>query len=151
MKRNKLTSFTESLRSSQDALQFFLSWQNGFVSSTETRFSNTNWHWFLIDRSLRGGFLICLGTTDSALQSTKNKQVVWPPTIYTNKYLNAKEELWKFKYFTIQKYNLQKNPPKETKILQDIRTLYNSSQVSIQGKISSFKNPHIKIDLLFMT
>jgi hypothetical protein len=22
----------------------------------------------------------------------------------------AKEELWKFKYFTMQKYNLQKNP-----------------------------------------
>jgi hypothetical protein len=34
------------------------------------------------------------------------------------------EELWKLKYFTMQKYtNLQKNPPKETKILQDIRTL----------------------------
>jgi hypothetical protein len=37
------------------------------------------------------------------------------------KYLNAKEELWKFKYFTIQKYKLQKNPPKESKILQDIK------------------------------
>jgi hypothetical protein len=24
------------------------------------------------------------------------------------KYLNAKEELWKFKYFPMQKYNLQK-------------------------------------------
>jgi hypothetical protein len=37
------------------------------------------------------------------------------------KYLKAKEEeLWKFKYFTMQKYNLQKkNPLKETKILQD--------------------------------
>jgi len=31
-----------------------------------------------------------------------------------------KEELWKLKYFTMQKYNLQKNPLKETKILQDI-------------------------------
>jgi hypothetical protein len=30
------------------------------------------------------------------------------------------EELWKFKYFTMQKYNLQKNP---LKILQDIITL----------------------------
>jgi hypothetical protein len=36
------------------------------------------------------------------------------------KYLKAKEELWKLKYFTMQKYNLQKNP---TKILQDIITL----------------------------
>jgi hypothetical protein len=28
--------------------------------------------------------------------------------IYIKKYLNAKEELWKLKYFTMQKYNLQK-------------------------------------------
>jgi len=54
--------------------------------------------------------------------------------IYIKKYLNAKEEeLWKFKYFTMQKYNLQKNPLKETKILQDIITLelissFNTSQ-----------------------
>ncbi len=40
--------------------------------------------------------------------------------IYIKKYLNAKEELWKFKYFTMQKYNLQKNPLNQTKILQDI-------------------------------
>jgi hypothetical protein len=32
----------------------------------------------------------------------------------------AKEELWKLNYFTMQKYNLQKNPLKGTKILQDI-------------------------------
>ncbi len=43
----------------------------------------------------------------------------------------------------MQKYNLQKNLLKETKILQDVIT-----QVSTQAKISSFKNPHIKIDLL---
>jgi len=30
------------------------------------------------------------------------------------KYLKAKEELWKFKYFTMQKYDLQKNPSEET-------------------------------------
>jgi hypothetical protein len=37
--------------------------------------------------------------------------------IYIKKYLKANEELWKFKYFTMQKYNnLQKNPLKETKI-----------------------------------
>jgi hypothetical protein len=35
----------------------------------------------------------------------------------------AKEEVWKLKYFTMQKYNLQKNPVKDTKILQDIITL----------------------------
>jgi hypothetical protein len=28
--------------------------------------------------------------------------------IYIEKYLKAKEELWKLKYFTLQKYNLQK-------------------------------------------
>jgi hypothetical protein len=40
--------------------------------------------------------------------------------IYIKKYLNAKDELWKLKYFTMQKYNLLKNPLKETKILRDI-------------------------------
>jgi hypothetical protein len=43
--------------------------------------------------------------------------------IYIKKYLKAKEELRKLKYFTMKKYNLQKNPLKETKILQDIITL----------------------------
>jgi hypothetical protein len=28
--------------------------------------------------------------------------------IYIKKYLKEKEELWKFKYFTMQKHNLQK-------------------------------------------
>jgi hypothetical protein len=42
--------------------------------------------------------------------------------IYIKKYLKAKKELWKSKYFTIQKYNLQKNPLQQTKILQDIIT-----------------------------
>jgi hypothetical protein len=42
--------------------------------------------------------------------------------IYIKKYVKAKEEeLWKFKYFTMQKYNLpKKNPLKETTILQEI-------------------------------
>jgi hypothetical protein len=35
-------------------------------------------------------------------------------------YIKAKDELWKLKYFTMQKYNLQKTPLKETKILQDM-------------------------------
>jgi hypothetical protein len=43
--------------------------------------------------------------------------------IYILKYFKAKEKLCKFKYFTMQKYNLQKNPLKETKIIQDIITL----------------------------
>jgi hypothetical protein len=39
------------------------------------------------------------------------------------KYLKAREELWKLKYFTIQKYNLPKILEKEPKFLQDIITL----------------------------
>jgi len=51
---------------------------------------------------------------------------------FTLKSIKAKEELWKFKYFTMQKYNLQKNPLKETKILQDITTLHNT--LALVGK-----------------
>jgi hypothetical protein len=47
----------------------------------------------------------------------------WGLAIYIKKYLKAKEELWKLKYFTMQIYNLQNNPLKETKILQDIISL----------------------------
>jgi len=44
--------------------------------------------------------------------------------IYIKIYLEAKEELWKLKYFIMQQYNLPKNPLKETKdIPQDIITL----------------------------
>jgi hypothetical protein len=43
---------------------------------------------------------------------------------YIKRDLKAKkEELWKLKYFTMQKYNLKINPLKETKILQDIITV----------------------------
>jgi hypothetical protein len=31
--------------------------------------------------------------------------------IYIRKYLKAKEEVWKFKYFTMKKYNLKKKSP----------------------------------------
>jgi hypothetical protein len=47
----------------------------------------------------------------------------WALAIYILKYLKAKEELWKIKYFPMQKYNLQNNPLKETKTLQNIITL----------------------------
>jgi hypothetical protein len=43
--------------------------------------------------------------------------------IHIKKYLKAKGELWKFKYFTMQKCNLQKNTLKRNQILQDIITL----------------------------
>jgi hypothetical protein len=74
--------------------------------------------------------------------------------IYIKKYLKAKKKIMKIQIFHhAKKYNLQKNPLKETKILQDIITLYNKSQVSTQAKIYHLsKNPHIKqIDLLFIT
>jgi hypothetical protein len=35
--------------------------------------------------------------------------------IYIKSYLKAKEEFWKLKYFTMQKYNLQKTLEKEPK------------------------------------
>jgi hypothetical protein len=43
--------------------------------------------------------------------------------IYIKKYLKAKEELWKLKYFNTQKYDLQKIPLKQTKIFQVIISL----------------------------
>jgi hypothetical protein len=33
--------------------------------------------------------------------------------IYVKKYLNTKEELWEFIYFTMQKYNIQKKISKK--------------------------------------
>jgi len=65
--------------------------------------------------------------------------------IYIKKYLKGKEKLWKFQYFTMQKYNFKKNNSlKETKLLQDITTLslipsFNISQNIIFQK-SSHKN-----------
>jgi len=60
-------------------------------------------------------------TTTSTKQRTTRGVSHRGLAIYIEKYRKAKEELWKLKYFTMQKYtNLQKNPLKETKILQDI-------------------------------
>ncbi len=59
--------------------------------------------------------------------------------IYIKKYLKAKEELWKFKYFTMQKYNLQKNPVKEAKILQDVITLITNLKFQHEPKIIIFQ------------
>ncbi len=47
----------------------------------------------------------------------------------------------------MQIYNLQKNPLKESKILQVIITLTNL-KIEITSQKSSFKSPLIKIDLL---
>jgi hypothetical protein len=58
--------------------------------------------------------------TQNTQQSTTRHASHCGLAIYIKKYLKAKEEeLWKFKYFTMQKYNLQKNSSKkETKSLQ---------------------------------
>jgi len=55
-----------------------------------------------------------------ATRQNKGHVTLWNCHIYIKKYLKAKEELWKLKYFTMQKYNLQKIPLKKPKILQDI-------------------------------
>ncbi len=66
--------------------------------------------------------------------------------IYIKKYLKAKEELWKLKYFTMQKYNLQQ---KSSKRNQNPSRYHNSiTNLKFKAKISSFKKPRIKIDLL---
>jgi hypothetical protein len=64
------------------------------------------------------------------------------------KYLKAKEELWKFKYFTMPKYDLQKYALKETKILKDIITPCCFPSFHTSQNIRCFKNPPIKVDLL---
>jgi hypothetical protein len=63
----------------------------------------------------------CSDTSQEEEQGVCHNTVALPFTL--KKYLKAKEELWKPKYFTMQKYNLLKNPLKETKILQDTVTL----------------------------
>jgi hypothetical protein len=68
-------------------------------------------------------FFVAQSITNLSIGKLKNKIVALTFTL-KSKYLKAKEEeLWKLKYFTMQKYSLQKNPLKETKILQDIITL----------------------------
>ncbi len=42
------------------------------------------------------------------------------------KYFRAKEELWEFKYFTIQKYNLSKKKKKSSKRNQNPSRYHNS-------------------------
>jgi hypothetical protein len=66
---------------------------------------------------------ICSREPKIGTQKSEFARGVWPCHLHLTVYIKAKEESWKFKYFTMQKYNLQKNPLKETKILQDIITL----------------------------
>jgi len=68
--------------------------------------------------------------------------------MYIKKYLKAKEELWKLKYFTMQKYiNLQKSSKRNQNPSRYFNSITNL-KFQTQAKISSVKNPHIKIELL---
>jgi hypothetical protein len=49
------------------------------------------------------------------LIKTRGCVTLYGLAIYIKKYFKAKEELWKLKYFTIQKYNLPKILEKEPK------------------------------------
>jgi len=65
---------------------------------------------------------------------------------FTSKtYLKAKEELWKFKYFNTLKYNLQE---KSLKNLSRYHNSITNLKFQHKPKISSFKNPQMKMDLL---
>jgi hypothetical protein len=66
-------------------------------------------------------FKYWVSTFSSQIQQGMCHTAALPFTL--RKYLKAKEELWKLKYFTMPKHNLHKNPLKETKSLQDIITL----------------------------
>jgi len=50
------------------------------------------------------------------------------------KCLQAKEELWKLKYFTMQIYNLQQILYKKPKILQDTQIYYFITNLKFQYK-----------------
>jgi hypothetical protein len=61
--------------------------------------------------------------------------------IYNKKYLKAKEELWKLKYFTMQKYNLQKsctnqNPSRYYNFIMNIKFQYKPKYHILQILIS---------------
>jgi hypothetical protein len=45
--------------------------------------------------------------------------------IYIKKYLKAKEGLWKLKYFTMQKYNLQKSSKRNQNPSQYLNSITN--------------------------
>jgi hypothetical protein len=96
--------------------------------------------------------------------------------IYTKKYLKVKEELWKFQYFTMQKYNLQKKSSKKNQTfsryhnsiinpkfqhkpkyhLSKIIILYNESKhniltlVSNVGKRMKTKTKTYKLNVLYL-
>ncbi len=67
--------------------------------------------------------------------------------IHIKKYVKAKEELLKLKYFTMQKYNLQKLLLKGTKIPSRYYNSVTNLKFQHKPKYHLLKNPPIKIDL----
>jgi hypothetical protein len=64
------------------------------------------------------------------------------------KYLKAKEELWKLKYFTIQKYNLLgKASQRNQNPSRDYNSIVTNLNFQHKPKYHLSKNPHIKIGL----
>ncbi len=63
---------------------------------------------------------------------------------YIKKYLKAKEELWKFKDFTMQKCNLQKNCSKRNQNPSRYQNSITNLKFQHKPKYGSFKNPHVK-------
>jgi hypothetical protein len=61
----------------------------------------------------------CCNSNKNPSTRIPSKQGVWPCHLH-KKVLGQKKNSGNSKYFTMQKNNLQKNPLKETKILQDI-------------------------------
>jgi hypothetical protein len=53
----------------------------------------------------------------------KGCATLWPCLLHLKVSQGKRQIVETQKYFTMQKYNLQKNPLKVTKIIQDIRTL----------------------------
>jgi hypothetical protein len=70
--------------------------------------------------------------------------------LHLKKYLKAKEEFWKLKYFTMQKYNLKKKSSKRNQNPSRYHNSTTNPKFQTQAKIYSFKNPPIIIDLLFL-
>jgi hypothetical protein len=68
-------------------------------------------------------------------------------TIYIKKYLKAKEKLWKFQHFTMQKYNLQKESSKRNQTPSKYYNFIINPKFQHKPKYYISKSP-IKIDLL---
>jgi hypothetical protein len=64
------------------------------------------------------------------------------------RYLEAKEELWKFKYLTMQKYKSSKKSSKETKSLQ--HKIFKPTQNPILMCVEN-NNPFLPCSLILLT